>query len=86
MIQSLVVTKEVICITTIDNNFKRSGREVVSQNQLGRGGWGLCAVNLSFLEFGDDFSLQNLSESIGAIIASHRYLSNHGLARAGYEP
>ena len=81
MIQSLAVTKKVVYFTTIDNNFKRSGLEVVSQNRLGRGGWG-CRRS----QFGDDFSLQNLSESIGAIIASHRYLSNHGLARAGYEP
>ena len=30
---------------------------------------GVCAVDLSFLEFGDDSSYQNLTEFIGAIIA-----------------
>ena len=30
---------------------------------------GVCAVDLSFLEFGDDSSYQNLAEFIGAIIA-----------------
>ena len=40
---------------------------------------GVCAVDLSFLSFGDDSSFQNLSEFIGAILAVAGYL------RLGYK-
>ena len=48
---------------------------------------GVCAVDLSFLEFGDDSSYQNLAEFTGAIIAVAGQiilgLSGSGLALRG---
>jgi hypothetical protein len=45
---------------------------------------GVCAVDLSFLEFGEDSSYQNLSEFIGAIVAvvGHILLGNRGQSLA----
>lgn len=45
---------------------------------------GVCAVDLSFLNFGDDSSYQNLSEFIGAIVAvvGHVILGNKGRSLA----
>ena len=45
---------------------------------------GVCAVNLTFLEFGDDSSYQNLAEFLGAILAVVGYiqLGHRGLSLA----
>lgn len=45
---------------------------------------GVCAVDLSFLNFGEDSSYQNLSEFIGAVVAvvGHILLGNRGQSLA----
>ena len=45
---------------------------------------GVCAVDLSFLKFGDDSSYQNLSEFIGVVVAvlGHVILGNRGRSLA----
>ena len=67
-LESFVPTSSC-CIAEFDASLKGAGvvwYQIVNGTEVARG---VCAVDLSFLEFGDDSSFQNLSEFIGAIIA-----------------
>ena len=67
-IESFAPTTPVI-VAEFDASLKGAGLIWFARGGGTEVALGVCAVDLSFLEFGDDSSYQNLAEFIGAIIA-----------------
>ena len=85
-IESFAPTTPVI-VAEFDASLKGAGLIWFAREGDTEVALGVCAVDLSFLEFGDDSSYQNLAEFTGAIIAVAEQiilgLSGRGLALRG---